>query len=1020
LHRFVFRLAIVTFACVVAGLLLQHLLARDEVLAMDAVDQITRPVTVADVMAADIRMPTRSKVSLPGWSYRQAFPDATDEPEYVIDSYQQSPTLDDMGTMPKAWRKHFPQALPVVADRLPRNPAVVLGPDGIGKYGGIWHRTTTNAGDTGTKLQAESFVRFDPKGRVQPNLAYKWDIEDGNRVYTFHMRKGHKWSDGQPFTVRDIMFVTNMVIGSPYWSSYPDWMQATDGTNELYARDVDDWPAFARYLLNQSDQPGSAGAMLIAAGGDGLKQALNNVVATGDEPAVTEMIGVFNSMFWERALFDATVLEQLDLTTELQQLQQRGPSTLDDAQRERLWLLIERADLARRFKADATQLDEADMHRLNVLLFRAAFPEHVKIATLEKVTIEAVPDAEGDDSHIIRFTFPKPNSIFLEKTATFMFYRGLFAMPRHVAAPLHPQGSKRLEKIDIWDWNALRQTMADAAIDTPAGRTFARLDPAVQRMLRGDDELTEEQQARFIDALNAVFHDPAYFAPEAWAAVSFNAELDAMEEQGYGTVMKDWEGARRFKELVIREDLLRRFKVDGIQSFDGDDVYQFNQMMFRAAFDGRSVAGEPVVGPNRAASLNRAASNHPNNYTSWVTRLRAAGQYDPDYNPHPPTLTAWRMVSDANDRDVLLVRNPYYYKVDPQGNQLPYIDALEVDLQTDKGVRLLKLRSGVVDFQVRELEFEDFTVLKQNEKAGGYKIRLWAQDYCGETTFQPIQAHQSDAWVELNADPRFRQALSLALNRQQMIDVVYKGMGEPAQAAVPEGSPYYSEKHRNAYIEYDPQRANQLLDEMGLTERTSDGTRILPNGEPLIVTVSTPEGRPIDLVQMACTYWQDIGINAQMKLRSGSSVSRLITLGLLDMRVHKEGGNYFGPLAGGYFAPTHPAESVQWGQWATFIHSGGRSGWEPPERLRYVQLLWDKVVYAESDEEKFAAWHKLAEHTAETLPTIGVTTAPGKVVLVKDHFKNVPKLALAGWIAHDPSNCNPEVFYIDASSGEAR
>jgi peptide/nickel transport system substrate-binding protein len=265
---------------------------------------------------------------------------------------------------------------------------------------------------------------------------------------------------------------------------------------------------------------------------------------------------------------------------------------------------------------------------------------------------------------------------------------------------------------------------------------------------------------------------------------------------------------------------------------------------------------------------------------------------------------------------------------------------------------------------------------------------------------------------KLNNDPRFRHALSLALNRQQMIDIVYKGIGEPAQAAVPKGSPYFSERHYNAFVNYDPEEASRILDEMGLDKRAADGTRLLWDGRPFIMSVNTVDTNPLPLVQMACQFWQAIGINAQMKVQANSSITRLGDIGMIDMVVGKEGGNYFGPLAPGIFAPSHPAECKQWGRWVTNLTGSGGSGiWEPPERVRKADALWERLLAATTEEKKHEAWQALSDEAAHQLSVIGITSPPGKLVYVSDGFMNVPKIALAGWIAHEPGNCSPEVFW---------
>ena len=139
----------------------------------------------------------------------------------------------------------------------------------------------------------------------------------------------------------------------------------------------------------------------------------------------------------------------------------------------------------------------------------------------------------------------------------------------------------------------------------------------------------------------------------------------------------------------------------------------------------------------------------------------------------------------------------------------------------------------------------------------------------------------------------------------------------------------------NNHVEYDPNQANALLDAMGLDKRLPDGTRLFWNGQPFIMDVNVPTQEvPLPAVRLVCQYWQNIGINAQLKLRTGNMMYRMEEMGTSDLRVHKEGGNYFGPFEAGFYYPSHPAESVQWYQWANSCGAAGAAAGRPPSGSR--------------------------------------------------------------------------------------
>ncbi|MFW6154660.1 MAG: ABC transporter substrate-binding protein [Planctomycetota bacterium] len=988
----------------------------------------TREVTIAEVLAAKLPTPTLSRVSFPAFSFEQAFPgdsyrklftDPHAEPgnEVLhIDRFVEAPMLTDLDSMSATWRKHYPQSLPPVAERLPRNPAVVRGPDGVGRYGGTWHRCTGIWSDLNRKIGYESFVRFDPSGRISPCLAYKWEVED-NRIYTFYLRKGHRWSDGQPFTAQDVVWVCNTLIGSDVRASRPNWMQETDGRSRLYVDDVLDWSGLVDAILREADSDApSPGRQLARVGGKKLLGLLAEARDGDDSPELRyQIVTTLNMVFREKAFFDVEAFAHLDLEPEIAELEAKGFSRLDDDEHLRLNWLLERRSAYGRAVADVDELRPIALSRLNLALFREAYRDDVDIARLRYVKVEAVEDAHGDDSHIVRFTFPKPNAIFLEKTATFMFYLGIFGNAKHFTAPYHPEGSSVLNTIDVYHWEDLfARLRAEAGSDRPSvgRRLWERLPEDLRRDLIArppSDEDSEQRKQRIVDAINAALRSPDFYTSEAWADVDLVSELDGLRTVPYDELRMNKQDHLRFDDLRRRADLLRRHD-QGDPTLTDEARFELNLMLLRAAY---STGGKPMMAANRIDALTTRAQNHPGRYSTWANLFYAMGRYDPVTNPHPPTLRAWRIITEPTEGVIVAVRNPYYYRVDTAGNQLPYIDAIETLLETRPSVILLKMASGNVDFQVREIAFEHFGYLKAHEDQGDYEIRLWANDYCGEVTFGPLQPRSDPQYARLQETPTFRHALSLAINRQEIIDVVYGGVGTPAQWCVPEGSPYYCPEHAKVSVEYDPRRANAMLDALGLDQRRSDGTRLLWDGSPLIMNVETEEARPLAVVQMVCDYWRELGIDTRMQVRTYAMLNRLSQLGDLDIRVHKEGGNFFGPIIAGGYAPTHPAEAVQWYGWATYIRSGGRGGDIPPDRIMDIQRMWEEVITAPTEQAKYDAWQRLSRRTARELPIMAIMTSPGKLVYVRNNFKNVPDLSLAGWAAHDPGNACPESFFFD-------
>ena len=163
-------------------------------------------------------------------------------------------------------------------------------------------------------------------------------------------------------------------------------------------------------------------------------------------------------------------------------------------------------------------------------------------------------------------------------------------------------------------------------------------------------------------------------------------------------------------------------------------------------------------------------------------------------------------------------RNPYFWKVDTAGRQLPYIDAVTFDLVTDGEVINLKASAGEVDFQFRHLNPTNFTLFKENEERGGYRTLTYIHDK-EQSAIISINLTNKDPNIRaVVSDARFRKAMSYALNRNDINELVYGGLAGPPSQVVPfPESPFHLAELASAYVEYDPEQANAMLDEMGLT-----------------------------------------------------------------------------------------------------------------------------------------------------------------------------------------------------------
>ena len=178
-------------------------------------------------------------------------------------------------------------------------------------------------------------------------------------------------------------------------------------------------------------------------------------------------------------------------------------------------------------------------------------------------------------------------------------------------------------------------------------------------------------------------------------------------------------------------------------------------------------------------------------------------------------------------------RNPFYYRIDEKGVQLPYFDKV---IFTVVASNLIAAKAGLgeSDLQPRYLGLRDYTFLRDAAKKSGIKVLLWEKGSGSEVAFYPNMNANDETWRKLNRDVRFRRALSLAIDREELSEVVYNGMAKPSANTIMPRSPLFRPELATKWATYDVKAANKLLDEVGLDKKGGDGIRLLPNGQPAV------------------------------------------------------------------------------------------------------------------------------------------------------------------------------------------
>jgi peptide/nickel transport system substrate-binding protein len=404
-------------------------------------------------------------------------------------------------------------------------------------------------------------------------------------------------------------------------------------------------------------------------------------------------------------------------------------------------------------------------------------------------------------------------------------------------------------------------------------------------------------------------------------------------------------------------------------------------------------------------------------FKTWV-ELFAARNAPPE-NAERPTMAAWIPTSRISDPVFTLRRNPYYVGVDPEGNQLPYIDEVRFTYFADAQALNLAAIAGDFDLQARHINMTNYPVFKDQEKTGKYRIITWPTFGGADAAVTFNQTYKADAEMgKLMATREFRVALSHAINRDQIKESAFLGLGEARQGVAAPWHPYFpGEEHAKKYTSYDVATANKLLDGLGLTRKDAQGIRLLPSGKPATIELAIVPafGAWPDVGQLIAKDWEKVGIKTVVQIRERALHFKMRDANELMAEIWNQDTTGF-PFTGnskfdiripaiqiGNFGPLH-------GQW---YRSGGKDGVEPtPEIKRIVELIdTARTVGTEGQikaaQDIFKIW---AEQLYE-VGVIGLTPMIQGVVVVNSRMRNVPTQLGNDWPLRTPGNARPEQFF---------
>jgi len=403
-------------------------------------------------------------------------------------------------------------------------------------------------------------------------------------------------------------------------------------------------------------------------------------------------------------------------------------------------------------------------------------------------------------------------------------------------------------------------------------------------------------------------------------------------------------------------------------------------------------------------------------------------------NPDFPVVFAWRVESYTAGERTVLVRNPYYWKVDPDGNQLPYIDYVDIAIIPDKEVRVLELSTGKYEASFRGgADPNDIPFLLEQAESGDYHLQDgWMNGEGGWPMWMINQDYVPDEEIrDLLRDTKFRKGLSVALDRDRLIDVVWGGIGTPQQCTISPQAWHFASAEGRALFEewqqsdaqYDPDLAMQYFDEIGFVDADGDGWRDLPSGAAfeLVIDFADWGGEAVSVngAEVFAGNLEEVGVKViqnnlkgspewDLRMKESTFMLKMAHASEVDLWTYPD---WIFPLRGG------GEGSRSWPMQGKWRSSGGEEGWEPEpgSPAARLQALYDQGV-VEPDEE---ARHQLVYeairiHMEEGPFNLGAAGDQPVPVVVSNKMHNISTYGILGpWAPASPGNQHPEQYWIE-------
>ena len=395
-----------------------------------------------------------------------------------------------------------------------------------------------------------------------------------------------------------------------------------------------------------------------------------------------------------------------------------------------------------------------------------------------------------------------------------------------------------------------------------------------------------------------------------------------------------------------------------------------------------------------------------------------------------PVLSPWNLSDMPQEGLILMERNPYYWKVDVEGNQLPYMDNLRFDYITTTDAAKLKLAQNELDsLGMHDVTMSEYPFYKENEPAGNFQVMDFISAMSDREVLFPQHVIRKedgtpdDVMTEIVQHPNFVKALSVAIDREEINESLLYGTARMGQLAPLPSSKYYKEEYGTAWAQFDTAQANQLLDEMGLDQKNAQGIRLRSDGQPLTYVIEQAGLRVGPLTPKVCeliaAYWRDIGIDASTKEVTTNLLDERLNNGQVHCTVwHADRcTDLLLPLEMEWFIPTRQGQggaSSLWGRWFLAADKTAEGLVEPPDQIKKYYDLFAQMTSTVDENERVKFGQEIFDGLAANPLGIGLILECPAPLTFNKNMRNLPKAkAVFGWDTYGNSTYHPEAYFYE-------